>query len=112
MLNYKAIGRRIAYHRKRAYFTQATLAEKLDISESYLSQVECGKAKVSLERLNHIAETINVDISFLLSDSNPSLETYGLVEFIEIFRHWNPKQKEFLLNLLKCANEQLSSMDK
>lgn len=75
MLDYKAIGRRIAYYRKRAYHTQASLAEELEISESYMSQVECGKAKVSLERLNSIAEKINVDITILLSDSNPKTDT-------------------------------------
>ena len=52
MLDYKAIGRRIAYHRKRAYHTQA-----------------------SLERLNSIAQKINVDITILLSDSNPKIDT-------------------------------------
>ena len=49
MLDYKAIGRRIAFYRKRELYTQAILAEKLDISESYVSQVECGKVKISFE---------------------------------------------------------------
>lgn len=48
MIDYKAIGRRIAFYRKKEHYTQATLAEKLDISESYVSQVECGKVKISL----------------------------------------------------------------
>ncbi|RGF31957.1 XRE family transcriptional regulator, partial [Ruminococcus sp. AF43-11] len=30
----------------RELYTQAILAEKLDISESYVSQVECGKVKI------------------------------------------------------------------
>lgn len=43
MLDYKAIGRRIAFYRKRELYTQAILAEKLDISESY-------EAKLNVER--------------------------------------------------------------
>lgn len=110
MLDYIAIGRRVAYYRKRAYLTQATLAETLGISESYVSQVECGKVKVSLQRLNHIAETINVDITMLLADSNPDFENYGFSEFIEIIRNWTPEQKDFLLNLIKCADDQFTSI--
>lgn len=112
MLDYIAIGRRIAYHRKRAYFTQASLAEELGISESYISQVECGKVEISLKRLNHIAETINVDVTMLLADSNPNFNNYGCSEFIEIIRDWEPKQKELLLSLIKCADDQFISMSK
>ena len=112
MLDYIAIGRKIAFYRKKAYFTQASLAEALGISESYVSQVECGRVEVSLKRLNHIAEIINVDVTLLLSDSNPTLENYGFSEFVEIIRNWTPQQKEFLLNLIKCADDQFASLDR
>lgn len=112
MLDYKAIGRRIAYYRKRAYLTQAMLAEALGISESYMSQVECGKVKVSLERLNSIAEIINIDITMLLADSNPNMNNYGCSELVEIIRNWDPKQKELLLSLVKCADDQFVPIKK
>lgn len=112
MLDYVAIGRRIAYHRKRAYFTQASLAEELGISESYISQIECGKVEVSLKRLNHIAETINVDVTMLLADSNPNLNNYCCFEFIEIIRDWKPEQKDLLLSLIKRADEYFISKKK
>ena len=111
MLDYIAIGRRIAYYRKRAYLTQAMLAEELGISESYVSQVECGKVEISLKRLNHIAETVNVDITMLLADSNPNMNNYGCSELVEIIRNWNPKQKELLLSLVKCADDQFVSIN-
>ena len=112
MLDYVAIGRKIAFYRKRAYFTQETLAESLGISESYISQVERGKAEISLKRLNHIAETVNVDITLLLADSNPKFNNYGCTEFIEVIRNWTPEQKELLLNLIKCADDQFASVDR
>lgn len=105
MLDYIAIGRRIAYYRKRAYLTQAKLAEALGISESYVSQVECGKVEISLKRLNHIAETVSVDVTMLLADSNPNMTNYSCSELVEIIRDWDPKQKELLLSLVKCADE-------
>ena len=51
MISYKAIGRRIKYYRKLAKMRQADLAEKLDVSISYISQLECGIAEVSLKRM-------------------------------------------------------------
>lgn len=112
MLDYIAIGRRIAFYRKRAYLTQATLAEALGISESYVSQVECGKVEVSLKRLSHIAETVNVDITMLLADSNPNTNNYGCSELVEIIRDWAPEQKGLLLSLVKCANDQFIFINK
>lgn len=109
MLDYKAIGRRIAFYRKRNFYTQASLAEKLNISESYVSQVECGKVKISLNRLNQIAETLDISLALLVSDTNDSNNHFGNSELLEVINNWSPEQKNFLLNLLKCANEQLSS---
>lgn len=108
MLDYKAIGRRIAFYRKRKHYTQLTLSEKLDISEGYMSQVECGKVKISLYRLNQIAEVLNVDLALLVSDSNDKSNRYGNSEFLEVINNWTPQQKSFLLNLLKCADEELN----
>ncbi len=112
MLNYKAIGRKIAHYRKCSHYTQAALAELLGISESYMSQLECGKAEISLKRLNQIAEILNINIVTLLSDTNPIGENYGSSELFEIIKNWTPEQKDFLLNLLKCADDQIYQRDK
>lgn len=111
MLDYKAIGRRISFYRKKVPLTQAELAEKLGFSESYMSQVECGKAKISLTRLNDISETLRINIALLVSDSNIESENYGYSEFVEIIKHWNTEKKVFLLSMLKCADEQFSHLD-
>ena len=38
----EVIGKRIASARKGARLTQAELSEKINISEKYLSRIECG----------------------------------------------------------------------
>lgn len=61
---YQTIGANIKYYRKRAGLTQIQLAEKLQISISYLSKIEasgCSKS-LSISVLNHIANTLDVDI--------------------------------------------------
>ena len=61
---YQVIGSNIKYYREKANFTQIQLSEKLQISISYLSKIEasgCTKS-LSLSGLNHIANTLDVDI--------------------------------------------------
>lgn len=62
---YKVIGSNIKYYREQAGLTQIQLSEQLQISISYLSKIEasgCTKS-LSISVLNHIANTLNVDIT-------------------------------------------------
>lgn len=61
---YKAIGKNIKKYRLSANLTQSQLADKVQISISYLSKLEansCNKS-VSISVLNDIANALNVDI--------------------------------------------------
>ena len=61
---YQVIGSNIKYYREKAGLTQIQLSEKLQISISYLSKIEasgCTKS-LSISVLNHIANTLGVDI--------------------------------------------------
>ena len=62
---YQVIGSNIKYYRERSGLTQIQLAEKLQISISYLSKLEatgCTKS-LSISVLNHIANTLDVNIT-------------------------------------------------
>lgn len=62
---YQVIGSNIKYYREMSGLTQIQLAEKLQISISYLSKIEatgCTKS-LSLSILNHIANTLDVNIT-------------------------------------------------
>ena len=62
---YQVIGSNIKYYRERSGLTQIQLAEKLQISISYLSKIEatgCTKS-LSISVLNHIANTLDVNIT-------------------------------------------------
>lgn len=61
---YNTIGQNIKFYRKEASLTQQELAEKTQISISYLSKIEangCEKS-ISLSALNQIANELNIDI--------------------------------------------------
>jgi transcriptional regulator with XRE-family HTH domain len=62
---YQVIGSNIKYFREQAKLTQIQLADKVQISISYLSKLEasgCNKS-MSISVLNHIANILNVDIT-------------------------------------------------
>lgn len=108
MLDYKAIGRRIALYRKKAKITQGLLAEKLDVSDGYISQIERGTAKISLSRLDEISDILNIEIAYLLSDKSASSDSYINTEIYEIIKDWDSENVNILINLLMCADKQLN----
>lgn len=65
---YKQIGRKIAYYRRLKNLTQAELAQKINISTSYLSKIECGHypKSVSLSVLMAIAGGLDIELYLLL----------------------------------------------
>jgi len=65
---YIELGLNIAYYRKRAGMTQEQLAEKADISRSFLGEIEAPNlvTTMSLEVLFNIARAMNMPVSKLL----------------------------------------------
>ena len=106
---YKSIGRRIALNREKAKVTQAALAEYLEVSESFISQIERGKTKISLPRLYQIAEALDMDVALLVSDCT-KLSISGINSEIEqIIKDWTPEQRSMLIDLIVCANKKIKS---
>lgn len=108
MVDYKAIGRRIAFYRKKASMTQAVLSEKLGVSEGYISQLERGSAKIPLPRLAQIADILGIDIALLVSDRAVLSQEPFNSEIFEIIKDWPTEQVSFLAELLTCASERLN----
>lgn len=107
MVDYKAIGRRISKHRKNISMTQAVLAEKLEVSESFISQVERGNAKISLQRLYQIAEVLNIDIALLVSNIGSIENGTAISEVDEIIKSWPEKDKALLIDVLTCVDKKI-----
>ncbi|PKM79193.1 MAG: transcriptional regulator [Firmicutes bacterium HGW-Firmicutes-13] len=68
---YRAIGRNIAFYRKKAGLSQQELADMVNISKSYISKIEAPNSvkSCSLEVLFDIADTLEVDITLLLKSN-------------------------------------------
>lgn len=63
---YQGIGYNISEYRRQRGYTQAELAEKIDISSNYLSQIERGRRKkYSIHVLVMISEALDVPLRAL-----------------------------------------------
>lgn len=65
----KQLGSRIKTARIARGYTQASLADKTELSTKYVSNIECGDKVPRLETLLQIANALRVDANSLLVDS-------------------------------------------
>ena len=72
-MNYIDLGRRVKELRRKQKMTQEELAEKLDISASFLGHIERGTRIASLETLVKLCIALDTDPGYLLAASTGSL---------------------------------------
>lgn len=65
-LKYKEIGKKIQTKRKEIQITQEKLSEIIDVSPSYISEIERGSSICSLATLTNIANTLNASLDYLV----------------------------------------------
>jgi len=64
------LGKVVKVARKRKSLTQQGLAEKINISRNYISDIECGRYIPSVEKLILLADTLDIDLNILKNDGN------------------------------------------
>ena len=67
------IGLNIGYYRRARHMPQIDLAEALNISSNYLSQVERGCKSLSLDKLLELAAVLEIDEKEFLDFSKRSI---------------------------------------
>ena len=60
----------LRYYRIKNKMTQEDLAVKSDLTDKYISDLERGIFSPSLEKLDMLAEALNIDTYLLLKDDN------------------------------------------
>lgn len=68
-IDYKKLGKRVKLLRKEHELTQERLAEACDISVVYVSHIENGTARPSLEVLLRLAGALNTTPDYFLLDT-------------------------------------------
>ena len=104
-IDYAIIGQRIKKTRKTKGMTQEALAEKLNVSIGYVSQVERGITKISLDLLGAISSILESDIAYLISGSAINSSEYIENELICEIRKLDQSKRSYMLKLIKLTNE-------
>ena len=104
MIDYQLIGNRIKRQRQSAGLTQEQLAEKAEITTVYLSKIENGHVKPTLELLGTLCEAIGMEVGSLFQNVQPAFPNYQNELVVQYFNACPPKVKPIALELLKSLS--------
>jgi transcriptional regulator with XRE-family HTH domain len=105
VLDYVMIGQRIKGARKKKKFTQEKLAESLDVSTVYISQIENGKTKLSLEMLVRIAYLLNTEAGYFLTGTIFTVDEKVPHEITVILQNSSPKKLKLIAEIIKTIDK-------
>lgn len=86
--------------------TQEELAEHLDLSVGFISQLERGIAKPSIDTLSDICDVLGCPIGAILEYSNSETSPL-LLELLDIFESFPKKEQRLFYYMIKAYKEHL-----
>ncbi len=106
-VNYGLIGKRIKEHRQRRNLTQEMLAELIEKSPGYMSLVETGKKKASLETLLSICNSLDITLNELLTGNQITLDTDYNSEIAELMSGCNQYERRLMFEIMRTVRDVL-----
>ncbi len=91
--------------------TQESLSESIDISTSYMGQIERGERSPTLETLVKITNRLSVTIDYLLQDSIDLESINTINQFAQLIDGRSTKQVLMALDLIKVLFSHLDNND-
>ncbi len=104
-INFALIGARIQTVRKQQKLTQEQMAEYLQVSVGYISQIERGITRPNLEMLSKICLCLRCDLTYLLTGTMRGARDYRKDEFAEQFDRLTDKERNIVLNVMRSLEE-------
>ena len=78
--------------------TQEKLADLINSSQTYVSEVEAGKHRLFFDTVVAIAKALNISVDKLIADFEDSSNPSTLQEILNEIRGMSPKQLELLMD--------------
>lgn len=100
-MNYERLGKRIKQERLRLKLTQAQLAESIDISDTYMGQIERGERSLTLSTLIRLTNRLGVSVDYLLKDYVEIKDDNIVNQFIQLIEFQDDKRKQMAIDVLK-----------
>lgn len=109
-MDYDALGKRLRQERHKMHLTQEKLAEKIEVSDAYIGQIERGERSLSLETLVKLANHLGVTVDYLLHDSIEINDDHFMNQMKQVTLNRSPKEKQMALDILKLMFTYLDEM--
>lgn len=106
-LDYLRIGLRIGNYRRDLKMSQAELAELTDLSVGYISHIETGSKKASLEVLVRVASVLNVTVDRLLLGNQVSDKNSYTPEIRELLDDCSNYEKAVIFDTARNLKKSL-----
>ena len=100
-IDYQIIGRRLQDSRKAQNMTQEALAEQVGITVVYLSKVENGRVRPTLELLDSLCDKLRLNLATLLTGVQIQEDSYANERVVALLRSCSPDIKEAALDILE-----------
>ncbi|MBQ6217189.1 MAG: helix-turn-helix transcriptional regulator [Erysipelotrichaceae bacterium] len=108
-VDYELIGKRIKNIRTQQEMSQEQLSEYSDITPGYLSKIETGVAKPSLEVLISVSYSLGVSLDDLVY-SDTHLDNFGIIKrmIVRLIDECTVNEQELIHYMTQCFIEFLT----
>lgn len=104
MINYKQSGQKIRIQRHTLGLTQEAIAEKINITPSFYSQIESGTRKAGINTFVAISQELALSLDYILGNEVKSIDKNTFDDIaLKIFHHLrtcSKGEKTFILNII------------
>lgn len=109
-MDYKALGKRLRQERHKMHLTQEKLAERVEVSDAYIGQIERGERSLSLDTLVKLANQLAVTVDYLLHDSILISDDQFMDQIQQIMVDRSSKEKQLALDIIKLMFTHLDEL--
>ena len=100
-IDLKSVGERIREARKAKKLTQNQLADELEVSPAYISDIEMGKVNFGITTFMKITEALQISADRLLCTNIPEMEHINSTEISNILKGRDQSEVQSIIRILK-----------
>ena len=100
-MNQNALGRRIREERQKLNLTQEQLAEKINVSTTYIGFIERGERSITLGKLTLLASVLGVSVDYLLSDTIAPVSSANEKLWLQLLASATEEEQTLIIDMAK-----------
>ena len=101
-VGYVLLGERIKFWRQYRNFTQEKLAEKVELTPGFISLIETGKKRASLETLIRVCKELEITLNDLLVGNQITQPNDYSIEFSELISNLNESERNLIFEIIEA----------